>query len=93
MANALQTKTDVVNELRNEIYYNQLEISRLLNTTAIPHSQVVSEIASLLKANVLNSSAIDLFEAYLPATPQQQPVAQPEGEVQSTDDLGVKQIN
>lgn len=92
MANAYQVKADVSNELRNRLYYNQLEIQRLLNNpAAISHKEVVDSVVTLLKENVIAQSSIELLENYLPA-PQaqaQQPVAaQPQAE-----DVDVRKID
>lgn len=91
MSNALTTKTDIINELRNQIYYNQLEINRILSNPAMAsHKNNVESIIDLLKVNVLNGSAVDLLEAYLPAQKQQGAIK--ETSKQSTDEIGVKQI-
>jgi hypothetical protein len=89
--NALQIKTDVINELRNQIYYNQLEINRILtNSAEASHRNNVESIIDLLKVNVLNGSAVDLLEAYLPT--KQQPAAIKENEPELSEEVGVKQI-
>lgn len=81
MANAYQVKGDVVNELRNKLYYNQMEIQRLLNNhTAISHKEVVDTIVLYLKLNVEAQSSIELIEAYLPTPAPQE--SQPESETE-----------
>ncbi len=70
MANVSQVKNDVINELKNRLYYNQLEIQRLLNNPAgVSHKEVVDTIVLLLSKNVEAQNSIELIEAYLP--PQQ----------------------
>lgn len=71
MTTTFQTKADVINELRNQIYYGQLEIERLLyNPSTLSHEKVVKKIISKLKENLLSSEAINLIESYIP-NPQQ----------------------
>jgi hypothetical protein len=73
MQKAFQIKADVINELKNDIYYNQVEINKLLTTeVAKTHKQVVRNVADLLQENVVAMNAIQLLEEYLP-TPQQAP--------------------
>jgi hypothetical protein len=91
MANAFQVKTDVVNELRNRLYYNQMEIQRLINNPGlISHKEVVKTVIDYLKLNVEAQSSIELIEAYLPAPAPQ--VQQPESEPIMNDN-GVKKID
>ena len=90
MANAYQVKMDVVNELRNKIYYNQLEVQRQLNNTGASHKDVVDQIVYLLERNVIAQQSIDLLEAYVPAQPQ---VTQPQPPAQATADDGVRKID
>ena len=88
MANAYQVKGDVVNELRNRLYYNQIEIQRLLNNPAgISHKEVVDTVILNLKMNVEAQSSIELIEMYLP--PQQ-----PKSEEAAPDaDSGLKKVD
>jgi hypothetical protein len=86
MANALQVKADVVNELRNQIYYGQLEVQRLLsNPASLTYKQIVDKITLQLKDNLLAGQAIDLIESYIP-TPQTAPAALDE------ESVGIKKI-
>ena len=67
MQKPTQVKTDVINELRNRLYYNQIEIQRLINNSALySHQEVVDRTIDILKENVLAQSSIELMEAYLP---------------------------
>jgi hypothetical protein len=73
MANAFRVKTDLINELKNKIYYNQLEVQRLLeNPTTYSHVEVIARLTDLLAANVTAANSIELMEQYLPAPPKQQ---------------------
>ena len=95
MANALQIKADVVNELRNQIYYGQLEVQRLLsNPASLTHKQVVDRIVGQLKDNILAGEAINLMESYIP-TPQQAPApAQVQAApVSDEESVGIKKID
>jgi hypothetical protein len=95
MANAYQVKADVINELRNKLYYNQLEIQRLLNAPGKSHKEVVDTVIYYLKENVEAQSSIELIDAYLPAQPQQapQPNTSPAPAVTEASDDGVKKID
>lgn len=96
MANAYQVKADVVNELRNTLYYNQLEIQRLLNTPGTSHKDVVLSVISYLKENVDAQNSIDLIEVYLPAQQSQQAAPQPQVTSTAPQDAatdGVKKID
>lgn len=85
MANAYRVKTDLINELRNKIYYNQLEVQRLLeNPASKSHVTVIKKITKLLAANVTAANSIELMEQYLPAPPKQQ-VQEPSMEVNAED--------
>lgn len=90
MGNALQVKADVINELKNRLYYNQLEIGRLVNNPGeTSHKTVVDNIINLLRENVLSIESISLMESYIQQSPQQ-----PEN-VEQIDEksLGVKKID
>jgi len=90
MADAYRVKQDVTNEFRNQLYYNQLELQRLLNKSeGLTHKQVVDSVAYILKENVVLNASIDLLEQYLPTPAPQQPAQQKA----APDDLGVKQID
>lgn len=74
------TKSDVINELRSERYFNEQEISRLVQSNEIKHKDRVAQIAQLTKENVLIIEAIKLIEVYFPAakpTPVPTPVPTP----------------
>lgn len=94
MANLMQIKADVVNELRNEIYYGQLEVQRLFTSpNGLTHKEVVDKIVSQLKKNVVAANAIDLMELHLPSaqtTPQTSQVQ--EAHKLDEDTLGIKKI-
>lgn len=91
MANAFQIKNDVVNELRNRIYYNQLEIQRLLNNSPqTSHKAVVDSVISLLKSNVINMNSIDLIESYF--VPQTQSASTTPDVNVKKEDLEVKNV-
>jgi hypothetical protein len=95
MANALQIKADVVNELRNKIYYGQIEIQRLVNAPAgLSHKDVVDAIVWQLRENLINGEAINLIESYIP-TPQPQAPAAPSqiAAPVSEEEVGVKKID
>jgi hypothetical protein len=64
-------KQDVINELRNQRYYNETEITRLVTTEAIPHKERVTQIAFLVQHNVQLIESVKLMELYFPAAPQQ----------------------
>lgn len=96
MANALQVKADVVNELRNRLYYNQLEIGRLVNNPAgISHKEVVDTTIHYLRENVLAIESINLIESYIQQPQVQQPPAPAELESSPVDEatVGVKKID
>lgn len=96
MQTPYQVKADTVNELRNEIYYNQTEVQRILNKPdGLTHKQVVEKLCTLLKDNVLAANSLELLERYLPTPPQkqeatsvEQPTAEPVEEVVD----GVKKV-
>lgn len=95
MQNAFQVKADTVNELRNEIYYNQTEVQRILNKPdGLTHKEVVVKLTLLLKDNVLSANALELLERYLPTPPQKQEatpsVDQPTAAPEEVD--GVKKV-
>jgi len=90
MANALQVKADVVNELRNQIYYGQIEAQRLLtNPIGLTHKEVIDKIIAQLKENLLAGEAINLIESYIP-TPQ---VQAPASAVSEEESVGIKKID
>jgi hypothetical protein len=73
MANAYRIKADVINELRNRIYYNQMEIQRLLeNPVGQSHKDIINTLGDLLSENVIAANSIDLLEQYLPTPPKQE---------------------
>jgi hypothetical protein len=81
MANAYGIKADVINELRNRIYYNQMEIQRLLeNPVGQSHKDIINTLGDLLSENFIAANSIDLLEQYLPT---QQKTAEPQSEPQS----------
>jgi hypothetical protein len=96
MANALQVKTDVVNELKNKLYYNQLELGRLVNNpTGISHREVVDTVLLYLRENVLAIESINLIESYI-QEPQQAKQAPAEIEASPVVDeasVGIKKID
>ena len=87
MANPYRVKADVINELRNRLYYNQLEVQRLLeNPVGQSHKDIINTLGDLLSENVIAASSIDLLNQYLPdpkdqAAPEQQPQITPTEEV------------
>lgn len=79
MSNANQIKVDVTNECQNQLYYNQLDVQRLIeNPAGYSHKQVVDRVMHLLERNVILSSSIQLLGQYLPAQKESQPSAEPE---------------
>lgn len=95
MANILQIKTDVSNELRNEIYYSQQEIQRLMNNSVeLPYKEVVTKVAALFKEIVTATEAINLIERSF--TPAQQPApssAEQAPQPTAEEALGVKKVD
>jgi hypothetical protein len=69
-------KNDVVNELRSELYYNELEIGRVAQSATISHKERVDVIIRLTRDNANIVESLKLLEAYFP-TKQAAP-AQPE---------------
>lgn len=67
--NPFAVKVDVQNELKNRIYYNGLEIQRLLQSNDISYKDSVDKIIVLLGENTLLLNSVDLLENYIP-TPQ-----------------------
>lgn len=94
MANALQVKADIINELRNQIYYGQIEVQRLLNNpVGLTYKEVVDKITTQLKENLLAGEAINLIESYIP-TPQSQPSqVTPAPTVSEEESVGIKKID
>lgn len=93
MANAFQVKADVINELRNQIYYGQTEVQRLLNNPAgLSHKQVVDAVVAQLKENLLSGEAINLIESYVP-NPQPAPAQVQAAPVADEESVGVKKID
>ena len=87
MTNAIQVKADVINELRNQIYYGQIEVQRLLtNAVGLSHKQVVDKIIIQLKDNLLAGEAINLIETYIPTSVQSAP------DTIEKESLGIKKI-
>ena len=67
MANITKIKTDVINELKNTVYYNQVEIERVVSNPALySHKEIVDRLVGLLKANVTASASMELMEQYFP---------------------------
>lgn len=74
MLNVTRLKIDVTSECRNQLYYNQLEIQRLIeNPGGFPYKDVVDSILTLLERNVILSSSIDLMEQYIPTKQESAP--------------------
>jgi hypothetical protein len=87
MPNAYQVKGDLVNELRNKLYYNQLEIQRLLNNPeSTSHREIVDVILDKLNDNVIAQSSLDLLEQYIPSIPAPQNTA-PQQSGEQTSEL------
>lgn len=71
MSKLQKIKIDVINECRNQLYFNQIEVQRLVeNPSGLSYEKVVKKLLKLLKKNVILSSSIDLMEQYIP-TPSQ----------------------
>lgn len=68
-------KQDVINELRNQRYYNEQEITRLVTTDAVPHKDRVFQIAELVQSNVQLIESVNLMEKYFPAQQRVAPIA------------------
>lgn len=68
-------KNDVIGELRSTRYFNETEITRLVQTDSIPHKDRVLMIAELARQNVIAIEAVKLIELYFPAAPVQTKVA------------------
>lgn len=66
-------KQDVINELRNQRYYNEAEISRLVATDTVSHKTRVNAVAKLVQDNVKLIESVKLMELYFPSVPQQAP--------------------
>lgn len=62
-------KNDVIGELRSTRYFNETEITRLVQTDTIPHKDRVLMIAELTRQNVIAIEAVKLIELYFPAAP------------------------
>lgn len=94
MANALQVKADVINELRNQIYYGQIEVQRLLNNpVGVTHKEVVEKITAQLKENLLAGEAINLIESYIPTSQSQPTQVAPASAVSEEESVGIKKID
>lgn len=76
-------KQDVINELRNQRYYNEQEITRLVTTDTVTHKDRVFAIAQLVQTNVQLIESVKLMELYFPAQQKVAPIAQ---QPASTDD-------
>lgn len=89
MANAYRIKADVINELRNRIYYNQMEVQRLLeNPSGQSHKNIINTLGDLLSENVIAANSIDFLEQYLPTPPKQEaPAPTPESAPEEYGDL------
>lgn len=70
------TKNDVLVKIRTDRYYNEQEITRLVQTSDLNHQLRVNKIIELTKANVALVEAAKLIEIYFPAQ-QQQPTKLP----------------
>lgn len=93
-ANPYQVKADVTNELRNVLYYNRLEIERLItNQAGKSHKEVVDTITYLLKQNVEAESAIDLLNRYVPDQPAQPQPQVTQAPASSDENDGIKKID
>ncbi len=75
-------KQDIINELRNQRYYNEQEILRLVGQDSVRHQDRVQMVSELLKSNVLLIESIKLIEAYYPS--QKKVESQPEAEIPLT---------
>lgn len=94
MGNALQVKMDVINELRNQIYYGQLEVQRLINApVGLSHKELIDRITFQLKENVLSNEAINLIESYIPTQQPQVSAPTKQTPVNEEELVGIKKIN
>lgn len=72
-------KSDVVSDLRNQRYFNELEITRLVgNDSLTSHQDRVAQIAALTKENANIIEALKLLDMYFPEQQQPTPAPQPE---------------
>jgi len=60
-------KNDVVNELRSQRYFNEQEITRLVQTDSLPHKSRIVSIGKLTRENAGINEALKLLEVYFPA--------------------------
>lgn len=67
-------KNDVVTELRTNRYFNEQEITRLVQSSDVDHKSRVLQIAGLTRENANINVALQLLEVYFPAA-QPTPVA------------------
>lgn len=80
-------KIDAVNELRNERYFNEAEIRRIVeNDTIYSHKERIEKLTELVKKNVVLIEAVKLMDIYFPekqVTPETSAVETPSSETQT----------
>lgn len=67
-------KNDVINELRSNRYYNEQEITRLVQTDTVSYKEKIDKIVSLTRENANIIESIKLVELYFPAQQSSQQV-------------------
>jgi len=72
-------KIDAVNELRNERYFNEAEIRRIVeNDTIYSHKERIEKLTELVKKNVVLIESVKLMDIYFPeAAPKQELASEP----------------
>lgn len=65
-------KNDIQQILYNQNYFNELEISRMIENDSISYESRINTIVSLLKKNVVNLESLKLLEAYFPVVQPEQ---------------------
>jgi transposase len=71
-------KLDLLNKIRNDKYYKELELVRLAQDSNVEYLKKINTIQLLLQSIAMLNSEIELIEQYF-KQPVQQPVQQPQG--------------
>lgn len=88
-------REDLLNELRNKKYYQEVDFAKLVQRDDFPDSYAtrIERISESLKQIALTNSAIQLAEQFLPAQqPQQAPVQPSSTPVEEPDVVSGDQV-
>ena len=78
-------KLDLLNKLKNDKYYEELELVRLASEPNMNYKAKINEMSFTLKEIAMLNTQMGLVEQYFQDAPQEQPQAQqaPQGQPQA----------